>query len=292
MRRTMTAMLVWLLLLPALTAADKPAAPSEQLEALKNELEKGRKEYSQAYEKAKTNRERQELRHKEDKRRQVCARRALELAQRFPKDPVAVEALSWIIGGGLGWNGAGTEIERAFDLLRKDYVASDKLQRVCELAFVLDDVSTKPEQFLRAVIEKNPHHDLRGQACYSLGRVLRSHAAEAERWRETKGNPAQVKMIETYLSAEVMKRIKSGDPDKSLQEAKRLFERVISEYGDVKTTNKRTMADLAKATLFEMQHLVVGKTAPEIEGEDIDGKRFKLSDYRGKVVVLDFWGNW
>jgi hypothetical protein len=35
-----------------------------------------------------------------------------------------------------------------------------------------------------------------------------------------------------------------------------------------------------------------GQQAPEIEGEDIDGKRFKLSDYRGKVVLLDFWGNW
>jgi cytochrome oxidase Cu insertion factor (SCO1/SenC/PrrC family) len=36
----------------------------------------------------------------------------------------------------------------------------------------------------------------------------------------------------------------------------------------------------------------IGKPAPEIEGEDIDGNPFKLSDYRGKVVVLDFWGNW
>jgi len=36
----------------------------------------------------------------------------------------------------------------------------------------------------------------------------------------------------------------------------------------------------------------IGQTALEIDGEDIDGKRFKLSDYRGKVVVLDFWGDW
>lgn len=36
----------------------------------------------------------------------------------------------------------------------------------------------------------------------------------------------------------------------------------------------------------------VGKLAPEIVGEDIDGKPMKLSDYRGKVVMLDFWGNW
>jgi len=38
--------------------------------------------------------------------------------------------------------------------------------------------------------------------------------------------------------------------------------------------------------------LQVGRVAPEIEGEDIDGEKFKLSDYRGKVVLLDFWGNW
>ena len=36
----------------------------------------------------------------------------------------------------------------------------------------------------------------------------------------------------------------------------------------------------------------VGESAPEIEGEDLDGKKFKLSDYRGKVVLLDFWGHW
>jgi len=44
--------------------------------------------------------------------------------------------------------------------------------------------------------------------------------------------------------------------------------------------------------LFELRNLGIGKTAPEIEGEDVDGKKFKLSDYRGKVVVLDFWGDW
>ena len=38
--------------------------------------------------------------------------------------------------------------------------------------------------------------------------------------------------------------------------------------------------------------LAVSNMAMEIDSEDIDGKQFKLSDYRGKVVVLDFWGNW
>jgi predicted Zn finger-like uncharacterized protein len=38
--------------------------------------------------------------------------------------------------------------------------------------------------------------------------------------------------------------------------------------------------------------LEIGNEAPDIEGEDLDGVPFKLSDYRGKVVMLDFWGNW
>lgn len=32
--------------------------------------------------------------------------------------------------------------------------------------------------------------------------------------------------------------------------------------------------------------------APEIESELIDGTPFKLSDLRGRYVVLDFWGSW
>jgi len=36
----------------------------------------------------------------------------------------------------------------------------------------------------------------------------------------------------------------------------------------------------------------VGEGAPDIEGEDLEGNRFHLSDYRGKVVVLDFWANY
>jgi hypothetical protein len=37
---------------------------------------------------------------------------------------------------------------------------------------------------------------------------------------------------------------------------------------------------------------LIGTKAIDIVGEDIDGKTFKLSDYQGKVVMLDFWGNW
>lgn len=35
-----------------------------------------------------------------------------------------------------------------------------------------------------------------------------------------------------------------------------------------------------------------GDTIPNIKGEDIDGIKFKLSDYSGKVIMIDFWGDW
>jgi hypothetical protein len=52
------------------------------------------------------------------------------------------------------------------------------------------------------------------------------------------------------------------------------------------------VAARARGIVTEMDHLQIGMVAPDIEGEDLDGVAFKLSDYRGKVVVLDFWGDW
>ena len=36
----------------------------------------------------------------------------------------------------------------------------------------------------------------------------------------------------------------------------------------------------------------LGDKMREIVGEDVDGVAFKLSDYQGKVIMLDFWGSW
>jgi peroxiredoxin len=36
----------------------------------------------------------------------------------------------------------------------------------------------------------------------------------------------------------------------------------------------------------------VGEKAPEIELKDNNGKKVKLSDLQGKVVLVDFWASW
>jgi hypothetical protein len=53
-----------------------------------------------------------------------------------------------------------------------------------------------------------------------------------------------------------------------------------------------SLADRIAGPAFEKEHLQIGMTAPDIVGADVDGVAFKLSDYRGKVLVVDFWGFW
>ncbi|MCH2179176.1 MAG: hypothetical protein MK106_10265 [Mariniblastus sp.] len=36
----------------------------------------------------------------------------------------------------------------------------------------------------------------------------------------------------------------------------------------------------------------VGSEIRDIEGRDFDGEDFTLDDYRGKVMMIDFWGDW
>jgi RNA polymerase sigma factor (sigma-70 family) len=118
------------------------------------------------------------------------------------------------------------------------------------------------------------------------------------------------------------------DPDAMQKEVEELYEEVIRDYGDVPyitrmhrelealmrepepkwggkpltaeerkrieqlLARKQTLAEIAKGQLDAIHNLVIGKPAPEINGVDFDGKPLKLSDYRGKVVALVFWGSW
>ena len=74
----------------------------------------------------------------------------------------------------------------------------------------------------------------------------------------------------------------TGDIDR----AKGIFQRVIDTYPGTEAAKK------AKNTIFAMENLGVGKMAPDFTAMDQDGVQFKLSDYRGKVVILAFWGFW
>ena len=72
----------------------------------------------------------------------------------------------------------------------------------------------------------------------------------------------------------------------NIARADELLERVIAEYGDMEYANS------ADNDLFIATRLSVGREAPDFDGKTIDGYEFKLSDYRGKIVLVDFYGFW
>ncbi|MCP4614752.1 MAG: TlpA family protein disulfide reductase [Planctomycetes bacterium] len=45
-------------------------------------------------------------------------------------------------------------------------------------------------------------------------------------------------------------------------------------------------------SIYAVQNEIVGKTAPSFTLLDLDGNKVSLSDYKDKVVILDFWATW
>jgi len=157
----------------------------------------------------------------------------------------------------------GPEVDRAADIIIQHHAADPALASFCsELA---DGSPRSAPKLLRTVITANRDPQVQAFASFALAIILKRQAAEG-----------------------------TGAPSTSEQaaiEAEGLFERVIAEHGQI-ASNGTTLAERAKPELFELRTLGVGKVAPDIEGEDLDGRKLKLSDYRGKVVVLTFWGTW
>ncbi len=106
---------------------------------------------------------------------------------------------------------------------------------------------------LKMVGEKSPHAAVRGTALLRLAEI----------------------------------RMEAGEEKGALE----LLREVKERYADVAWW-RGTIGQKAERDIFEIETLGIGKVAPEIEGEDLDGKPLKLSGFRGKVVVLDFWGDW
>lgn len=65
-----------------------------------------------------------------------------------------------------------------------------------------------------------------------------------------------------------------------------LLKKLRSDYG------KTTAGGEAAPYLFEAENLQIGMKAPDIVGKSVDGTEIKLSQFKGNVVVLDFWGFW
>lgn len=109
-------------------------------------------------------------------------------------------------------------------------------------------------ELLALVIEQNPHAAVRAQAHFQRG--------------------------QTYLRG---RNVSEEDRAKGLAD----YDQVVALLPEDDLLSMR-----ARGPRFAEERLKEGMVAPEIEGVDLFGEPFKLSDYRGKVVMLDFWGDW
>lgn len=80
--------------------------------------------------------------------------------------------------------------------------------------------------------------------------------------------------------------LSSKATDEEKKAGRAVLERLAKEYPDTRWGRR------AAGTLNEMDHLQVGQVAPDFEGKGPDGKTIRLSDFRGKAVLIDFWGFW
>jgi hypothetical protein len=253
---------------------DKPATPAEQYQTLLKEYQEARAASSSV-------------------RLGKVALRFLELAEKSPKDPIAVDALIQVVrvyNSSAHPAGKDSPGGRVLALLLRDHVRSDKLGEVCQrISF---GFRKEYETFLRAVLDRNPHKEVQALARLSLAQFCNNRLQRLDLVKE---QPELAKEYEALFGKDYLKELQRQDRTEAAKEVEALFEQAAAKDGSVKVAGvwagekPTTVGERAKAELFKLRHLAVGREAPDIEGEDQDGKRFKLSDYRGKVVLLDFW---
>jgi len=195
--------------------------------------------------------------HRDD---HVLAQKLLAEAGSAPTPESSIAALAMVVSH-FPHTSEGTA---AAGLLLTEYINHASLE--CAFDELEKSESDRAIEILLTAYRSNPHGRVRGHAEFSVATLLKTRA-ERNGWRNPTGSWADTALAES------------------------LFEEIAAHYGSVRVS-RGFLADLARSQLAEIHTVGVGKLAPEFQGEDTDGRPMQLSDYRGKVVVLAFWGNW
>lgn len=185
------------------------------------------------------------------------------LAKEFPADPAALDAIQGAMRYGRGRLPADL-----IQIVKEHHLKSPKLTGLIQA--LMNDESPAGEELLKAIAAESPEKSAKGPAMYALA------------------NRQLVKMGDYGSQAT------KADYEKVKPELDKLLDAVAKDYADV-PFGKGKLGDQVekfKERLDKAVARLIGMPSPEIEAEDIDGKKFKLSDYKGKVVMIDFWGDW
>jgi thiol-disulfide isomerase/thioredoxin len=213
------------------------------------------------------------------------AERFLAIADSAPDDRVAVDALHWIVT----FTDVGPQFDRAVDQLAERHATNMMVgQEAGGLAY---KTSLAAERLLRAVIAGNPHRHIEARASLALGRFLKNQSELVRRLKDVpeEAEAMELRFIENGSNREHYTQFLLREPDALIKQAEAVLEQTIAKFGDEPGEPNRTVGQSARCELYEIRSLCAGRPAPGIEGRDTGGMPLKLNDYRGKVVLLNFW---
>lgn len=242
--------------------------------------------------------------------------RFLEFSKSHPDSPYAFDALFLVIyrGGpqtgdlhGKPWQLK----EEALDFVWKFHANDPRLFIILEqLGGALP--SDKTEAFFKRVLAEGPSKNAQAAAAYNLARYYATLARAHQRSQRIK-QKVHLLNFERFWKIAITPYLEMHfalNEEQNAAEIDRLLRLVTDKYSDVPATDwklsgpgkvfvelrpypkAKTYGDLARAMHFELNNIVPGKPAPDIEGNDADGEHFRLSDYKGRVVLLVFSANW
>jgi peroxiredoxin len=271
------------------------ATPAERYQALVREYDEARQAYRQSMRAAKTDEERLRIFRQSHVGPEAYTHLFQLFARLHPNDAAAQVALVWIASH----DPAGPEGQEAMRVLARDHINKESLWRACVALQGLP--IDQAESFLRAVAEKSPHRKARAHASYALALILKRWSENAEALADP--TSARARQMANYFGEAVAERIRKNSRVMT-EEAESLFERIREHYADISGAKlelanyddvvevRDQLGQAADHALDEMHNLAIGKPAPDIVGDDLEGRPMKLSDFRGRVVVLNFWATW
>jgi hypothetical protein len=266
-------------------AESQPDTVEAKIEAIEAEMKSARDAWFKDYRAAKTDEEKTRLFKEKYPKPDTWFPRLYEVARAAPKSKDAETALLWIATRGASSESAADAIET----LLRDHVESEGLAGLADS--LGGSGSPKSEDRLKSLEARSPHKKVKGRAVYARADLRKSMGARAAHVQAVK-DPEALKELEDDFKPDELARLRALDVAANGKEVEALLEQVAAKYPDVEAYEDVTLGDRARGDLFEIRNLAIGMVAPEIEGKDVDGKALRLSDFKGKVVVLDFWGNW
>ena len=203
----------------------------------------------------------------------------LALVEQSDEPAEKVDLLIWI-----DQNGSDESSEKARNELLTNHLDSEKISGLIQSLF--RSPSAESEEVLRTMIAKSPHDSVKAAATMGLSTMLGS-LKRLEGMDDSSRERVAEMIGEDFIA--------KWTPEAIAKESDLLLESLVENYSDVPVAgsrNNETYGDMVEGMVFAKNHLQIGSTVEDIVANDLDGEEFKLSDYRGKVVVLDFWGDW